>query len=406
MRESLPPLHFVTQFWGASYLKLYAEHSLPSLMSAENLHALSDCTDAVYEIYTTERDWAELQVHPNFKKASEELERWVTFRFIPVREKIEDSYVMMSDCHRQAIVAAKARDAAILFLQPDVVVGDGTLRTVRNQLLGGRRLVMSPGLRAVREDMEEILDRHDNKLPVRELVAHAVANLHPISKALLWRNSRINSYCSHLYWRVGKLSLYARCAHMHPLMVFPRQHGCGFDHTIDWDYFYRACPDTNDWFVASSSDEICLVELSGRSKFEGTENWRTPTPETVANFLAVAAEKPHLELLATPYFLQAEDLGIREWISENREAEEILRDAFAFLNASRSEKLTNAAIQGVTNLRIQRIILRLADMRARLFRFKTRRQLIGGCVYYPYLLVYSSLRSVWRFGRYLLCKLC
>jgi hypothetical protein len=422
MVRHLPPLHFVTQLWGASYVQLYADYVIQSLIGKGNLPSLSSCSDAIYEIYTTEQDWKSLTNNLNFQRAVKALGDWVEFRWIEIKEKIKDPYAMMTECHRQAIKAAERRNAAILFLQPDVIVGNGSLATVRNQLLKGKRLVMSPGLRASKEKMAGLLRRYcdsgsDFCLPMRELVSHAVANMHSISKSLLWRNGHINSYCSHLYWRIDDTSLYCRCAHMHPLMVYPRQRGCGFNHTIDWDYFYRACPDVNDWFVASSSDEVCLIELSGQSKFEGMENWRASIPETVANFLTVAAEEPHHYLLGSPYLFMGQQLDFSDWNMHNREGEKVIQDAFLFnqkptniVSISRQTpdnipvtemNMPSVTIMNMPPVTIMNWFERVASWfyltKLRLKKITKTKKLDGMVVYMPYCMVYYALRPVWRF---------
>lgn len=405
---ALPPIHIVTQLWGSSYVSLFADYTLPSLMCEGNLPSLADSNDIVYEIHTTEADQALLEANVNFTQTVKRTENWIKFRFVTITGSLENPYAAMSDCHRKGIEAAESRDAAILFLQPDVITGDGTLRTVRDQLLAGKRLVMSPGLRAVRHVMEEKLQEYAVQndggcFPVRELVALAVENLHPISRALLWENGKINSYCSHLYWRIDNSSIYARCAHMHPLMVYPKKKGCGFDHTIDWDYFYRACPDIEDWFIASSSDEVCLVELSGITKFEGSESWRSSTPETVASFLMVAAEKPHLELLGSFYLFEGRKLHMRDWIAQNKEGEKVVREALKIcdptiisLRALLAQKAT--IVQKTTgNHFIAKIAERLMRTKAGLSAFKSKNALVGGLIYHIYcLFVHYPLRTVWR----------
>lgn len=327
------PIHIVTQLWGETYVNLYANYVLESLMSDGNLPALSDFQDIVYEIYTTPTDKLALEANANFKRIISQIKNWIVVRFVLIKDAIENPYVLMSTCHRQAIAVAEQRNAAIIFLQPDVVVGNNSLRTVRDKILAGKRLVMSPGLRAVREGMVKELEKYTGgstniSYPSsRELVNLAISNLHPISQSLVWRFGQVNSYCSHLYWLVGDSSLYARCAHMHPLMVYPKIKKRSFAHTIDWDYFYRACPDIGEWFVPESSDEICLVELSGFSKFQENMHLSPSNSETIISFLDIATRKPHLKLFAIPYLFKGNELVEHDWVGQHQEANQVINEA-------------------------------------------------------------------------------
>lgn len=396
-RKKVPTLHMVTQLWGQAYVELYANYVIPSLLQEGNLPALADSGDGLYEIYTTAADREVLEGHHNFQLMRERLVGWLAIRFANVEGSLESPYAVMSSCHRRAILAAEARDAAILFLQPDVVVAPGSLATVARELRRGKRLVLTPGLRAAREEITQLL-RHHLESPSgpswptsRELVAAAIDQLHPISQLLFWRNGTVNSYCSHIYWRFEPKGIYARCAHMHPLMVYPVNKGCDFNHTIDWDYFYRACPDTRTWFVAPTSDEVCLIELSDRAKFAGTETLVPARPETIAQFMAHATEAPHLHLLEHRHLFLGTDCTEKDWIEVHEEAVQIIQEAVDLSRRARRRGLAfTLKISLLTSVK------KLRDTNEQLLRLKERRSLIGLTVYPPYRVSYLILRTTYR----------
>jgi hypothetical protein len=388
-----------TQLWGQSYIDLYAGYVVPSLLQEDNLPALAVFGPSTYEIYTTAADRDRLEAHPNFQELRATCADWLTVRCVILdnAETFDSPYALMSDCHRRAIAAAEAVDAAILFLQPDVVVSPGSLATVALALKSGKRLVLAPGLRAAREEMTAMMRRHLDR-PAgpgwpsrRTLVGAAVSNLHPISRFLFWRDGTINSYCSHLYWAIGPKGIYARCAHMHPLMVWPREKGCGFNHTIDWDYFSRACPNSAEWFVAATSDEICLIELSDREKFAGSETLRRSTSRTLANFLAFGSEQAHRELLGGYHLFLGADVMPKDWAAAHTEAEAVVGKALRLYQRRRRFGFLFAP-----KLMVLTIVKILQNTKATLSRFSQDHPLIGPVVYRPFLAVYLVFRAIWR----------
>jgi hypothetical protein len=380
-------LHLVTQLWGESYIKLYADYVIQSLLCEGNLPALRTFKETVYEIHTTKQDRVTLEENINFQYAVNQLKDWISFHFVIIEGFIENPYQTMSDCHRKAIKSAESRNAAILFLQPDVIVGNGSLETVKEALLAGKRLVMAPGLRVLRQEMENKIKKcfsSDNRIlfpSTRKLVAFATSHLHPISQGLvLDKNKKIHAYCSHLYWKMGQSSLYARCAHMHPLMVYPRNINCGFNHTIDWDYFHRACPDYNDWFIAQDSDQICLIELSELSKFADIENWQPATAKTISHFLNFASQPPHLNLFKKYYLFLGDNLTSSSWETNHKEANKLINKA---IKKAKVTKIFPSAI--IIRLKNWITLLRLnQNIKKNTF------------LYFLFICMYVSIRAIYK----------
>ena len=388
-------IHIVSQLWGQRYIKLYADVVIPSLLASGNLPALAPAP-SVYTIYTTAEDRNTRERHPNFARLTAAVSPWCQVEFSIISTDIDNPYETMSACHGDAIARAEQRDAAILFLQPDVVVGQGSLETVRRALEEGRRLVLAPGLRTCLEEVTAALAQHEDRAgaaapTARELVALALRDLHPISLSLMWEDGSVNNYCSHLYWRIGPDALYARCAHMHPLMVWPQRKGVGFDHTIDWDYFYRACPDQDRWFVAATSDEVCLIELSDRAKFADFMTRVPATPRSLSRFLARASEQPHRALLRRPYLFQARDLTDGEWQRPHVAAEAVVEEALRLHGRPWYAKLFSEP-----DIVVAPIALMMSQTSDRLARLKRRHPAVGGAIYWTFRSLFLGMRPIYR----------
>jgi len=391
----MPNIFMVTQLWGRSYIDLYADVVIPTLLAPGNLPSLAP-TPCVYTIYTTVSDQETLEQHPNFARLKAAISPWCQVVFSLISRDVDNSYETMSACHRDAIEQAERLGAAILFLQPDVIVGPGTLETVRRVMEGGRRVVLAPGLRACREEVMAALsppgETAGRATPTtRHLVGLALRNLHPISLSLIWGGEVVSSYCSHLYWPISHEVLYARCAHMHPLMVWPEVKGARFDHTIDWDYFYRACPDQDRWFVAATSDEICLIELSDREKFADALMRVTATPQSVAWFLSQATKPPHLALFRRHYVFLAREMKDEELAEPHAEAEALIEEALRLNGRRWIIRLVSTPVTVLTPF--AQLMSRTSD---RLARVKRRHPVLGGIAYWSYRGVFVSLRPLYR----------
>ncbi|MEM7620076.1 MAG: hypothetical protein AAF228_06380 [Pseudomonadota bacterium] len=393
----LPNIHMVTQLWGQHYIDLYTDFVIPTLLSPRNFPVFRDATSVEYEIYTRSEDEARLASHQNFKVLCEALKGWANIKVNIIEGPIADPYATMSACHRKAIEKADDNNAALLFLQPDVLTGDGALETVKSQLLSQKRLVLAPGFRGAREDITALIAKnHEDTFKSEgissdKLIKYAVPYMHHISKSLVWGDEQINSYCSHLYWHIDAHNLYARCAHMHPLMVYPKNKKCGFDHTIDWDYFYRAVPDKEDWFVANSSDQVCLIELSDRDKFAGDIVQVPATYKTLAHFFVQAAQPEHIHLVQRPFFFQSKELQDQDWQNYDQEASTLIASALKEMKRPLIAKLIRDP-----GYAIPLLVKSMRYINDRLGHFRQKQPIIGSGAYFIYRSCFLIVREIYR----------
>ncbi len=395
---SFPNIHIIIPVWGKKYIDLFADFVIPTLIETNDLSTFKECQKFVFEIYTRPEDKQLLLSSDNFKKMRDKLKGWGELEIALIEETIDNPYYTMSYCHREAIRSANDNDAAMVFLQPDALVGEGTFNTIRDQLLAGKRIVMAPGLRGALENITALIDDREansqKRLSTRELVGCAIENLHHLSQSLLWGQGRINSFCSHIYWPIDNKNLYARCAHMHPLVVYPRDKYCGFAHTIDWDYFYRAVPDVSEWFVAENSDQVCLIELSDKDKFFGEISYAPATHMSLAQFFWRAARQPHLDLMVQPFFFQSRDLLPEEWKKQHHQAEELVNSAVKETKRSFLSKtiydpgyFVSTVARGMNFVNYQ------------LENLKRDKPIMGTGMYYMYRVCFLAIRGGYRLAR-------
>jgi hypothetical protein len=139
-------VHLVVQVWGEIYTGLLIDLCIPALLSPGNLPALAALLPCRFDIYTTDRDEAQIRRAPILL----ELERFAKVRYIRLEiETSQNKYAVMTECNIRALREASSCDAAIVFLVPDTIWSDGTLETVARALAAGKRAVMQTGVRVI-----------------------------------------------------------------------------------------------------------------------------------------------------------------------------------------------------------------------------------------------------------------
>jgi hypothetical protein len=261
-------IDFIVPVWGASYTRLFVDVCLPTLLAPGNIPALPYPDRHVFAIYTTPDDRRTIEAAPAFRR----LAGAIRVEFHPVRARVAqiiNHYDVQSDCFRRAIRRADAADRALVFLTPDLIMADGSLRGLARIASTPVRAVLGVGIRLDKAPVSRhVLANHCSAagdviaIAPRDLVRLALDALHPIAKAHMFHAESDQLQLSNLYWRVGGEGLLARCFHLHPFLVYPRVKNAPFTNTVDGDYLESACPDPADTYVLTDSDEFSAWELS------------------------------------------------------------------------------------------------------------------------------------------------
>ena len=302
-------IRLTTQLWGTDYIEAFLSYVIPTLHSTKNLKTLQSINSIIYEFHSTPDGLDCIEKSESLVRLKWLVGEALRFEFSPIDTEIEDSYAMMSNCHRQSISKSEQNNEVLFFVQPDVLMSDGIFDICIDQLKHGKRTALIPGFRTAKEKILPQLEKNEGSLTTRELAELAYDCQHRISRSLFWDQDEVHSYCSHLYWKIpGKKAIYMKCAHMHPFMVFPVVKGCGFDHTIDWDYFSKACPDPKTWYIAGTSDALSLIEFSEEKKFADHMTMATPDHFTLNRFFGYGVIDAHMHLIKHEYILTAENV--------------------------------------------------------------------------------------------------
>jgi hypothetical protein len=277
-------LHFVVPVWGREYTRCFVELCLPTFLAPGNVPALPLRERHVFQIYTTLEDWAIIAASASYRLLKQHIR--VEFNRIRVPDPARNAnrFSVQSDCYRRAIRKADAADQAMVFVTPDMIVADGSLRRLAE--IADRpavRTVLGTGVRLVKETAGERLDaqyRSDGgdaiAIAPRDLVRMMFATMHPIARTHFLDNEKGEVILANLYWRASEDGLVARCFYLHPFMVYPRVKNAQFTNSVDSDYVEAACPDPTDTYVIGDSDEFFVCEVSPASRTQDGQSLARP----------------------------------------------------------------------------------------------------------------------------------
>jgi hypothetical protein len=261
-----------TPVWGAGHLNLFLSVGLPSLLSPGNLPAFAANANCRYRIYTRPSERALLEASSTFQQTKALL----PIEIIDIEEEITVPHRTMSDCHIDTMGLADREDAAAVFVPPDCVWSDGSLKRLLTIANSGKSVVHMCGIRLDRDAVVPQLAEHATdggrvlSLQPRALVGMALNHLHPIAYSHFWNEYDGGLMPANLMWTVPSEGLLLRCFHLHPLMVKSQVPFAKFSSTIDDDLVLYACPDKTRDHVVTDSDEILVFELSGLDRQVGT----------------------------------------------------------------------------------------------------------------------------------------
>jgi hypothetical protein len=273
--------------WGKEYTDFFLNFSLPTQLTSNNLFITKKSShDFEYLIITTVKDQIKIQT----SKIYQQLVDIVPVKFISLKlDSEQNCYVNMTEGHKKAISYAYQTDAGLVFLGPDSIMSDGSIRSLLDYVNKGYKVIATATIRLSKESFVDklkkmmTLENKDILFHPRNLIKLALSCLHPISHSLFWNNKKLNSWPSQLFWNLNDEGILIKGFHLSPLFVFPQKkiNVDAIKNTIDYDFFFVVVSDMNQWKIIEDSDEITLFEISkndvsftlkNKSKFE-TSFW-------------------------------------------------------------------------------------------------------------------------------------
>ena len=257
--------HIVTAVWGQRFVERFLTTTIPTIITENNLGALTSQSSVTYTIYTTAED------EENLRQASiiEVLKNLVDVRFQDVGKLPEDGkYTRATRCYQRAFVESWDMDAGTIILTPDAIWCDGILRRVMELVEGGYKAILADGLRVDRESFSQDFDRafsasEDGSISVesKKLMKVALRSIHPYEAAVLWGSPKRHDVSYRLHWPIPGEGIITRGFCNHPLFIKPEKRDFEFVGAIDHGLVGSAVPNSDEIYYADGTDEIGIVSI-------------------------------------------------------------------------------------------------------------------------------------------------
>lgn len=272
-RNTLRPFYFTVVFWGEVYRRYFLDLLLASLLSPNNIPALDPDRKSKFLIVTTQADWDALQSEPLFQEMRRYVEP-IWFEMTPPGPK-DHKMRVMSQGHKIATTYAFNHKAYGMYVTPDVIISDGSVKLLQTFAEQGWKVVLVAAFRFQYETIVRVLEAEGYLQPnralsisPRELMRIALPNLHSETRRYEFEAPYYADQPVSPYWCVpGSSDIIMHSFQWAPLLV---DYAGALAHdtatfekwTMDGDYIWRNFPDSEHVHVVTDSDDIAYVSLT------------------------------------------------------------------------------------------------------------------------------------------------
>jgi hypothetical protein len=288
--------------WGARYVDLFLNCSLPTLLAPGNVPALAAQLPCRFVVMIRAADVARFSEHAAWTRLQSICP--VEFRFIDDLVTAGNHSTTLTLSYQREVEAAGEAicNICFFFLVADYVVADGSLAAVLERMKDGASGVQATSLQCVPAILDGLFGesmRHDSCVdndamgpgrrvvgphetaelcdapardgqaaplstasvfPPRELVARALKALHPTVMANMVDFSAVhNRHTNRLFWRPDPNTLIGRFYLMHMICIRPETGNFVIGASCDYSFIPEMCPSGNVDVIADS-DEYFVVE--------------------------------------------------------------------------------------------------------------------------------------------------
>jgi len=302
--------------WGERYVNKVLAITLPAVLAAGNLPALSRLFDVELVLVTESRLFDMVRGSPSFQAVS----RICDVRLVPLDDLISNVYgdygmVLTYALFRGfADLGARMTEVFLLLLNADFIISNNSLRHIGWLMSQGNRVILAPSFRVVLEDLSPRLEAsvdprtYSLSLTSRELAKLALANKHPTVEA-----RTINQRLRHLvwmdqyYWYVDDDTMIGYQSPMALVAIRPER--VVTEPSTFWDYGFipDAAPSAAVTYIGDS-DDFFMIELQSQDAGRDMMRIGWLSLDELARTEAARATKEHRESSKQLLIIHAEDL--------------------------------------------------------------------------------------------------
>jgi len=292
----------------------------------------------VYRIFTTPADAEAMKDSPAYAK----LTSLVRVETVPLGNLDSNKYLASSDCYRLAARTAARNGSAALFLIPDMVFGDGGIRSILRLMGAGKRAVLVLGLRALKDSLIPELKakfslEESITIAPKDLVRLGSKHLHPIAENHMYDGPSPAINPSAVCWRIGQAGFLLHTFHLHPVAIYPFTRNLKFAGTIDDDLVEAAGLTREQVHVVTDSNEVVWFEISGRDQAIPT----LPSKDLgrIVMWMGWTTSEYHRDLFRSSIRIHSDDQSSPDWKAGEARAKEITQRLLLEFSKSESNPL-------------------------------------------------------------------
>ena len=292
-----PRVRFLVPVWGRTYISRFAELSLPCFLAPGNLPALAELTDLEIVILSVTANYPDFESEPAFRR----LQAIAPVRFIAIDDLIVDNMygvtLTLAYLRGVADTGADMVNRHFLFMNSDLLLADGSLRTVARRILEGRRVMLACSIRAISEVLEPklraMVSDHVLAVTPRRLVGMALGAMHPTQIAKIVNSDLCHSiHVNQFYWQVDAETLLSRHFLMFMLCLKPERVVTEVHAFCDYSFVPEMCP-TAEPIAMEDSDEFFFLEMQARESEADFLRIGRPSLDEIAQSLSRWTTQQH-----------------------------------------------------------------------------------------------------------------
>ena len=276
---TLRPFYFVVVFWGETFRNYLVDYCLPSLLAPGNIPVLTGGKNK-FLFCTTSQDWEALAKTRIFATLRQHIEPYLVE--ISPAPPGKHGCEHMGIGHKLATQMAHRDGAYGVFLTPDMMVSDGTVRALCRHALAGAKVVLVAAVRfgeeplfqhlramGVLKEDERPSERTERGVALaitgRQMVAACIHSFHSETQRYEWEAPYFTSFPSACWWRVpGEEGIVLHSLSWAPFLfnysAIEKHDTSAIENwTMDGNYVHQNFGDGSDIQVVTDSDEMMLV---------------------------------------------------------------------------------------------------------------------------------------------------
>ncbi len=291
----LPRVRLLIPVWGVSYVRQFADLALCTLLADGNLPELGAKTDL--EVYLLTGS----QYVPEFASSIKRIEKICPVRVVQIDDLLGSSLygftLTLAYVRGMNAEGPHVTNTHFVFMNSDFLLAENSLRTLTEQILGGRNCILAPSFRAVAERVEPFLRARKTNgiisVQPRDLVRIALNDLHPTICAKTINQDVLYSYYpNQFYYRIDNHTILARHFLLFMLCIKPQKAMQAANTYCDYGFVPELCPG-DDFTVLGDSDDFFMLESQTGAHENEHIGFGKPDIAVAANYLQSFTTREH-----------------------------------------------------------------------------------------------------------------